>query len=136
MEKLKKITMILSAIALLVLAGAQVQAQSADDVFQQIARSIQAGNSASLTTQFAANVEVATPAADGAYSSKQAQFVVADFFKDFPVKSFKIVHKGNSGSTHYAVGSYTSTKGVFDTNIFIKKIGGKFVVSQIRFEAE
>lgn len=136
MEKFTKISMILAAFLLMAFAGVNVQAQDASGVFQEVARSIQAGNSVSLSGHFAANVEVTLPDAEGTYSSKQAQFVVADFFKEFPVKTFKIVHKGNSGATHYAVGTYSSTKGVFDANIFIKEVGNKYVISQIRFEAE
>ena len=117
--------------------GNKSLAQGQDAVFQTVTSSIQTGNAEALSSVFNASVELTVPGVtDGAYASKQAQFVMRDFFASHPVSSFRILTKGNTNNTFYAVGVYVSSKGTFDTNIFVRNMGGSFVVTQIRFEAE
>ena len=114
-----------------------LQAQETDAVFQKVATAIQAKDAAALSAMLNSSVELTVPGInDGAYAVKQAQFVISDFFTKYPVTSFKIIKKGSTGNTFYAVGIYTSAKGSFDTNIFVRNMGGTFLVTQIRFEAE
>jgi hypothetical protein len=122
----------------LILAGSvlQLSAQSATDVFNSISGAIGKGSDAALAAHFNSNVEVTLPGSDQSYTSTQAQFVVKDFFAKNPVKGFKLSHNGESGGTWYATGVYTAGSGTFDTNIFLKQVNGKFVITQIRFEQE
>lgn len=121
-----------------VLAGHQrSQAQSTpDEAFGKIAAAIQAGNADALTAFLQSPVEITLPGADQAYSSQQATFVLKDFFAKNAPKSFSVIHKGNSGATNYATGTYVSSGGTYDTNIFLKNVGGVYKVTQLRFEAE
>ncbi|HHG84738.1 MAG TPA: DUF4783 domain-containing protein, partial [Bacteroidetes bacterium] len=73
---------------------------------------------------------------DKNFSAQQASFVLKDFFTKHVVRSFQVMHKGNSGATHYVTGLCVTGKGEFDTNIFIKKVGDRYLVTQIRFEAD
>lgn len=116
--------------------GGAAQAQSPDAVFEQISGAISKGDAAAVATHFNTTVEVTLPGADQAYSAQQASFVLKDFFAKNAVKSFKVVHKGSSGTTWYATGVYTASTGNFDSNIFVKKIGEKFLITQLRFEGE
>lgn len=117
--------------------GNKSLAQNPDAVFQKVTSSIQSGDAVGLSTVFNASVELTVPGVtDGAYASKQAQFVMRDFFANHPVTSFRILTKGNTNNTFYAVGVYVSPKGTFDANIFVRNMGGALVVTQIRFEAE
>ncbi len=112
------------------------RAQTADPVFDKIAKRIKAGDADGLSLYFDASVELTVPGTDGVRASKQAQFVIKEFFTKYPPGRFAILHKGNSGSTHYATATYTSGETIFDTNIFVKSEAGKFVITQIRFEEE
>ncbi|MCB9232782.1 MAG: DUF4783 domain-containing protein [Bacteroidia bacterium] len=136
---MKRFTSISRLVALLIIFTGFAftsYAQEADAVFTKVSQAIQSQDAAAMATYFHTNVEITTPDADGAYASNQAQFVLKDFFAKNPGTGFRVVHKGSSGSTFYATGSYTTKAGNFDTNIFVKNIGGKYVITQIRFEAE
>ena len=58
------------------------------------------------------------------------------FFAKHKIQSFRVAHKGNSGMTHYQTGFASTAKGKFDTNIFLKKVGEKFLITQIAFDPE
>lgn len=131
----------LSALLLLmvmtVFTAPRAQAQSTpDEAFSKIAAAIQAGNADALTAFLQSPVEITLPGADESYSSQQATFVLKDFFAKNAPKSFSVIHKGNSGTTNYATGSFVSSTGTYDTNIFLKNVGGVYKVTQLRFEAE
>jgi hypothetical protein len=135
---MKHLKYILAALSLFLMLGLaqNAKAQNPDDVFTKVTSAIQAGNAEALSALLQSPVEITLPGADQAYSAQQATFVIKDFFAKFPPKSFKVLHKGNSGPTHYATGSYVSANGTFDANIFLKKVDAGFKVSQLRFEAE
>lgn len=113
-----------------------VQAQTPAAAFEQIAGAISKGDAAAVATHFNTTVAVTLPGADQSYSAQQATFVLKDFFTKNAVKGYKVVHQGSSGATWYATGVYTAATGSFDSNIFIKKVGEKFLITQLRFEVE
>lgn len=120
----------------MLLAGLPLRAQNIDAMLLKVESAIAAGNSSELSAFLNSTVEVSLPEKDETFSSTQSQFVLKDFFTKHPPQSFKIIHKGSSGNTYYAVGTYSSAKGVFDTNIFIKQVGDKLLIQQLRFEKE
>lgn len=109
---------------------------SADEIFQQIEAAIKKGDANALSNHFNTMLDLTIIDKEQTYSSSHALFVVKEFFMNYPVRSFSILHKGNSGDNIYAVGSYISTKGAFDTNIFIKKYGNAYKINQLRFEPD
>lgn len=113
----------------------QAQNQS-DEVFQQIEIAIKKGDATALSGYFNSMLDLTIVDKEQTYSSSHAMYVVKEFFMNYPVRSFSILHKGNSGDNVYAVGSYISTKGAFDTNIFIKKYGNAYKINQLRFEPD
>lgn len=116
--------------------GTVLKAQTPDAVFEQIAAATAKGDAAAVAAHFNTTVEVTLPGADQSYSAQQASFVLKDFFAKNAVKGYKVVHTGSSGATWYATGVYTAATGSFDSNIFVKKIGDKFLITQLRFEGE
>lgn len=137
MKRLKNISKLLMLLMIFTGFAFTSYAQGeADAVFNKVASGIQAKDASAIAAHFHSNVEVTTPDADAVYGANQAQFVIKDFFAKNPGTGFKVEHKGSSGSTFYATGSYKTAAGNFDTNIFVKNIGGKYVITQIRFEAE
>lgn len=138
MKHFTTLSAFLLLVVLMAFTSPKAQAQTtSDDAFGKIAAAIQSGNADALTPFLQAQVEITLPGADEAYSAQQATFVLKDFFAKNPPKSFQVIHKGNSGLTNYATGTYISSKGgSFDTNIFLKNVEGVYKVSQLRFEAE
>lgn len=134
---MKKIINILSLTLLLALVGgwtSGVYAQDAKTVMSKITSGIKAGNAGQVAQYFSDNLELAVPGADKRYAKNQAQFVLKDFFAKYPVQSYVVEHQGNSGSNYYAIGKYKSAKGAFDTNVLLSNSGGKFSITEIRFE--
>lgn len=113
-----------------------LKAQTAKDVFTTVSGAIAKANDAAIAAYFNSSVEVTLPGSDQSYAAQQAQFVLKDFFAKNPPSGFKLLHDGESGGTWYATGTYSSAKGAYDTNIFVKKVGEKFLITQIRFELE
>lgn len=109
---------------------------STDEVFHQIELAIKKGDATALSSYFNSMLDLTIIDKEQTYSSSHAMYVVKEFFMNYPVRSFSILHKGNSGDNVYAVGSYISTKGAFDTNIFIKKYGNAYKINQLRFEPD
>lgn len=137
MKHLKNISAVLLLLLLVAFTSTKAQAQSTpDDAFAKIAAAIQSGNADALSAYLQTSVEITLPTADQSYSAQQATAVLTDFFRQNAPKSFSVIHKGNSGTTNYATGSYVSGTGTFDTNIFLKNVGGVYKISQLRFEAE
>ncbi len=118
------------------LAPRAAAGQTVEALFGQIEAAIRTGDAAALSTHFNASVEVTIADKGQDYSRNQAQFVVKEFFAANPVKTFGFAHRGNSGTTYYAVGSYATAKGTYDVNVFVKKYPEGYRIDQIRFERE
>jgi hypothetical protein len=116
---------------------AAAQSQTADAVIQDVVKAVRAGDANALADHFGPKLNLTIPPdAEGEFSKDQATFIFKEYFMNYPVESFSVLHKGSSASTHYIAGSYVSTKGRFDTNIFVKERNGAMVVEEIRFEKE
>lgn len=124
------------ALLTLILTLQVVHAQSPDGVLKEVSTAITKGDAQALSGFFNSNVEVTVPGADKSYSSQQATIVIKDFFGKHKVTGYKMMHKGNSGPTHYQTGTLNTASGTFDVNVFVKQIGGKFLITQIRFEED
>lgn len=104
------------------------------EVINRIEQSIRMGSADMLRSLFANRVEIVVPQNAGDYGKNQAYFILKEFFATYPVRSFTFVHQGQSGNTYYAVGTYISTRGTFDTNVFLRHENGNYIIEQIRFE--
>jgi hypothetical protein len=126
---------IITLILLLGLAlGMQAQDASRMD---QIKLAIQAGNSKVLSNYFSSMLEVKVDSKQSSYSKNQAYYVVKDFFKSHPAKSFQVDHKGQSpGGSTYAIGTYKSIHGDFRVYIKLASVNGKKFIDTIEFTKE
>jgi uncharacterized lipoprotein YajG len=120
----------------LVISQLQVQAQHAEDYFRKIEAAFKANNASALEPLMNQTVEISLLGNDQTYAQKQAVFVLKEFFTQHPVKSFSFLHKGLNNNNHYAVGSYVSTNGAYDVNVYVKKHNQEFKIEQIRFEKD
>lgn len=136
MKKFTYISTFLLGLVMLLGISTEVKAQAKEPKAElaAISKAIKAGDAGTLSNYFNTSVDVTVPSADESFSDKQATFVIKDFFAEQGVKNFELNHTGQSGITHYSTGLLTTGKGEFDTTIFLKKFGDKFLITQIRFE--
>ena len=100
---------IIACIAGILIAGA-AQAQS----FAKVKAAISIASAKEVAALFENSVEMSLDGKNTHYSKSQAEFVLRDFFQDNPVKSFSIIHKGNSeGGLTYAIGKYATNAGSY-----------------------
>ncbi|MEL6191144.1 MAG: DUF4783 domain-containing protein [Bacteroidota bacterium] len=117
---------------LISLGTGEAKAQSRSQTLNAVVKAIQTGNSNLLASYFSSRVELTIVNQRNLYSPQQAKFVMREFFGTYPPSSFNIKHTGNTGSTTYALGSFISSRGSFEVNIFIKSEGSGYRVSNIR----
>lgn len=114
-----------------VLASA-AQAQIPDE----IVISIQNGNDVALASYFNENVELVVQTHDDVYSKAQAQQIVAEFFKANKPRQFSIIHQGGKEGARYAIGSLTTTTGVFRVYFLLKTRNNNSYIHQLRIEKQ
>ena len=136
MKNFTYITTFVLGLVMLLGMSSQVYAQAKEPKAELAAinKAIRAGDAEALSVFFNTSVDVTVPSADKSFSDKQATFVIKDFFAEHGITDFEVNHSGQSGITHYSTGLLTTDKGEFDTTIFLKKFGDKFLITQIRFE--
>ncbi|MEL6671370.1 MAG: DUF4783 domain-containing protein [Bacteroidota bacterium] len=84
---------------------------------------------------FSQRVEITINGRSQLYDRTQAKLVIARFFKENPpVGGFTVKHKGNSGNTLYALGTYRSAKGKYDVNLYFRFSNNNSRLSEIRFD--
>ena len=121
---------------LVMMTNNAIKAQGPEKTMTEVTNAIGKANVELMSQHFNSSIEITVPGSDKTFSAKQASFVLKEFFTQHPIKSFEVMHQGSSGATYYATGvTYTSGE-EFDTNIFLKKVDNKYVVTQIRFEVE
>ncbi len=109
--------------------------QTAEQSLLQIEQSIRKGDVTNLTPYLQDPVEIAIGSKARMYSRLQAQYVLADFFKQNPAKGFTFMHRGRSENVLYAIGSYISSDRRWDVSVFGRVERGRYQVEQLRFEA-
>ncbi|MCS7084910.1 MAG: DUF4783 domain-containing protein [Bacteroidia bacterium] len=115
-------------------ATQRTPAQNIDEMLGQVEQAIGRNDAQTLARFFNHHVEITILDKEDTYPKNQAVFVVKEFFMNYPPRGFRFIHKGHSSDTYYAVGRYTSTRGIFDANVFIRKNGTIFAIEQLRFE--
>lgn len=120
-----------------ILSYHQSFAQNATGEMSKIRLAIQAGNSKILSEHFASVLEIKMESDEASYSKNQATFVLKDFFKNNPPKSFEYNHKGHSpGGAYYTIGTYDSLRGTFRVYIKLKSIDQTYFIDTLEFTKE
>jgi Domain of unknown function (DUF4783) len=81
-----------------------------------------------------AGLEVTLPDKSNAYSKSQAVMVLKDFFSNNGVKNFEVKFKGDKGNGQFCVGTLQTRSGNFRTHIYMKTVGDKQVIRDIKFQ--
>jgi len=105
---------------------------SLDDIIM----SIESGNSSRLSTFFDSNLEISLPDKSNNYSKVQAELILKDFFKLHQVKHFEVLHTGDNIGAQYCIGNLYTRNGTFRTTLYIKQIGQKPILQEIRFDVK
>lgn len=110
----------------------QANAQTSTDVFEVIKSDIKTSNTHDLLRLMNESVDIQTPDQDRkAYSKTQAEFVLRDFIKKYPVSDFKYIHKIDKADMKFAIGEYTSGNQTFRITIYLKNIKGQYLIDSI-----
>ena len=127
MTKMKRIFTILAAVVSLssftFIAG-----------LNDVINGIKAGDAAAISKYFDNTVEITLPAKSANYSKSQGEAVLRDFFANNAVKSFTVIHQGESGGAQFCIGTLVTSNGSFRTTINLKQKGDKQTLQEIKFE--
>ena len=126
---MKKITSIfLSACFALSVASAQ-------DANETISSAIKLGNYKELSKFFDTKVELTISNKEASYSKAQAELIIKDFFTKDNVSNYQVIHRGKSpDGAQYAIGTLTTSKGLYRTYVLTKEVGGSLRIQQFRIE--
>lgn len=135
LKQMKKIfTLPLVFFALLLSSFSVAQSTSGiDDVIS----ALKAGNANELAKFIDddSGMEVSLPDKSNSYSKSQAVMVLKDFFSNNGVKNFEVKFKGDKGNGQFCVGTLQTRSGNFRTHIYMKTVGNKQFVRDIKFQS-
>lgn len=100
----------------------------------EVITAIRAGNAAGVAKYFDNTVEIALAGKSNTYSKSQGEAVLRDFFANNSVKSFTIVHQGESGGSQFCIGTLITANGTYRTTLNLKQKGDKQSLQEIKFE--
>lgn len=99
-----------------------------------VVNSIKAGNAAAVSKYFDNTVEITINGKSTNYSKAQGEVVLRDFFSNNTVKSFSVLHKGESGGSEFCIGTLVTSNGNYRTTLNLKQKGDKQTLQEIKFE--
>lgn len=106
------------------------------DVLDDVADAIRSGNASTVAVFFDANIDLTILEQEGNYSHAQAEIVLKDFFQKNPVHSFKLVHRGSSGSdAQFGIGTLQSLSSL-RVYYLLKPHNGKMLIQTLSFEQQ
>jgi len=107
------------------------------DIFAPMKDALKAGSAKELVKHLNQSVDINLEGEVSTYGKAQAEFVLRDFFKKYPVSDFTIEHTGASKSgLQYAIGNYKSNKDQFNVLIRVKQAGSAYHIHEISFVKE
>lgn len=128
-----KVWMLASLFCLTLIATASAQ----NEVINNVRDALKAGSSKELSKYLNNTVEISIDGEKASYSRNQAEFVLKDFFNNYPTRGFRYVHQGSSKEgLKYTVGTYSYDRGEFRVFMLIKQFGGNYLVDKIDFNRE
>ena len=99
-----------------------------------VVNAIKAGNAVSVSKYFDNTVEITVNGKSSNYSKAQAEVVLRDFFTNNAVKSFIVLHQGESGGSEFCIGNLSTSNGTYRTTLNLKQKGDKQTLQEIKFE--
>ena len=99
-----------------------------------VVNAIKSGNAASVSKYFDNTVEITINGKSSNYSKTQGEVVLRDFFANNAVKSFTVLHQGQSGGSEFCIGTLITSNGNYRTTLNLKQKGDKQSLQEIKFE--
>ena len=99
-----------------------------------VVNAIKSGNAVSVSKYFDNTVEITINSKSTNYSKAQAEVVLRDFFANNTVKSFSVLHQGESGGSEFCIGTLSTSNGSYRTTLNLKHKGDKQTLQEIKFE--
>ncbi len=107
------------------------------DVIDKTTELLREGNIHELAKSFSSSVELDITDEDNVYPSIQAEQILDNFFKQYQVKSVKVLHRITSNANYrYAVVIINTNRGIFRTSFALKNVNGSFELNELRIESE
>jgi hypothetical protein len=105
------------------------------DCIDNIAGFLKNGNTEELSKNFASTVQLTMMGDENVYSDVEAKTILANFFRQNPPQSVKILHRiCSSPQYRFAVIMLATGNGTYRTSFYLKNIQGKFELSEMRIE--
>lgn len=103
-----------------------------------ISKALGDGDAAALGAYFDQSVEVAILEQEDFYSKSDAIEKVRNFFQTHQPRSFNQIHKGSSQSSdsQYCIGDLVTANAKYRVYIYMKNVGGKTLIQELRFNKE
>lgn len=122
-------------LGLCLLTAGLLMSFSFQDPFANVSAALKKGNVEVLSHYFDNMVEITLPANANSYSKSQAVVILKEFFTNYKVQDFQLIHKGNSGEgSSFGIGNLVTDKGIYRTTFFFRQKGDSFVIQELRFE--
>lgn len=103
--------------------------------FDEVVVAIRGGNANGLSRYFGNMVAINIAGKSDDYSKSQAEVILRDFFARNAVKSFELIHQGeSSGGSRFGIGNLVTSTGNYRTYFFLKQNSGTYLLQEIRFE--
>lgn len=99
-----------------------------------VINAIKTGNAVSVSKYFDNTVEITVNGKSSNYSKIQGEVVLRDFFANNAVKSFTVLHQGQSGGSEFCIGTLITSNGNYRTTLNLKQKGDKQSLQEIKFE--
>ena len=101
---------------------------------KDVVTAIKSGNAVAVAKYFDNTVEITVNGKSTNYSKAQGEVVLRDFFANNAVKSFTILHQGESGGSEFCIGTLSTSNGSYRTTLNLKQKGDKQTLQEIKFE--
>ena len=121
-------------VRLMFLFAAFFSLSSFEATVEEILGAFRKGDAMKISRHFDSLVEITLRDKSNSYSRTQAEVVLKDFFTTNTVRSFTIIHRVNSNSGEYCVGTLNTQLGEYRTTILFKNRGDRKLVQELRFE--
>lgn len=102
----------------------------------EIAFATRNGDASGLASFFNNKVELVLPSRSGVFSKEQAEFLVKDFFENYPPISFQLIHHGIRENSTFAIGRYNFNNGQFRLLYLTKTVDNQTLIHQVRVEKQ
>jgi Domain of unknown function (DUF4783) len=101
-----------------------------------ISIAFKSGNASELAKYMNSTIELLLLDKEDFYKKNAAEAILKDFFAEYQIKDFTILHQGAKNDAQYAIGNLKTDKGDFRVYFLLKKVGQELLIHQIRIESD